>query len=152
VVVTGVVVVVGGAVVVVVGNIVVVEVEATVLLLLEVEVVGGIYVMVILSVPVLYAASYAVTVIMLLPSSRVIAAAAQLSVPIAVPAPPRLFTQVTSVTSRLSVAEPATATVLLEVINADEEVGTLIVTVGFWVSYGMPFISIDFVLSLFEVS
>ena len=105
------VVVVIGAVVVVVDRIVVVTVEVTVLVLLEVEVDGGLYVMVMLSVPELCAASYAVTVIRLFPASRVIAAAYQLPVPTAVPDPPLLFAQVTSVTPRLSVAEPATVIV-----------------------------------------
>jgi hypothetical protein len=131
---------------------VVVDVEITVLVLLELEVVGGVYVMVMLSVPVLCPASYAVTVIMLFPTSRGIAAADQLSVPTAVPAPPRLFTQVTWVTSRLSVAVPATAMVLMEVAKVGEAVGTVIVTVGLWVSGGVPFISTDFALSLFEAS
>lgn len=67
--------------------------------------------MVMLSVPELCAASCAVTVIMLLPSNRFILAAEKLSVPTAVPEPPLLFIQVTWVTSRLSVAEPATVIV-----------------------------------------
>lgn len=86
--------------------------------------------MVMLSVPELRTASYAVTVIMLLPASRVIGAADQLSVPTAVPVPPRLFAQVTSVTPRLSVAEPAMVMLLTEVINVGEEVGTVMVTFG----------------------
>ena len=108
--------------------------------------------MVILSVPEFCAASCAVTLIMLFPSNRIILAADQLSVPTAVPEPPLLFTQFTWVTSRLSVAEPATVIVLLAVTKVDEEVGEVMVTVGLWVSGGIPLISTDFALSLFEVS
>ena len=108
--------------------------------------------MLILSVPAFCAASRAVTVIVLFPSNRVIVVADQLSVPTAVPAPPLLFTQVTWVTSRLSVALPAMAMVPLEVTKAGEEEGTVIVTAGLWISGGMPFISTDCALSLFAAS
>jgi hypothetical protein len=41
---------------------------------------------------------------------------------------------------------------LTEVIKVGEEVGTVMVTFGLWISGGIPFISIDCALSLLEVS
>ena len=61
---------------------------------------------VMLAVAVLPAASRAVTVRTFAPVWRVIPPAVQLVVPVAVPLPPRLFTHVTWVTPRLSVAVP----------------------------------------------
>jgi hypothetical protein len=58
------------------------------------------------SVPVLPEGSYAVTVIMLSPDWRVIPVTDQEVVPVAVPEPPLLFTQVTLETLVLSEAVP----------------------------------------------
>ena len=59
-----------------------------------------------LAVPVLPAASWAVTVSTFVPSWMGIPLAVQLVVPLAVPLPPRLFTHVTWVTALLSHAVP----------------------------------------------
>ena len=69
-----------------------------------------------LSVPVLLAASRAVTVIILLPDCSEIPEADQADVPDAVPDPPRLFTQLTCVTPTLSDADPPRVMLLLEVL------------------------------------
>jgi hypothetical protein len=58
------------------------------------------------SVPVLPAASRAVTVSTFVPSRSTIPLAVQLVVPVAVPLPPRLFAHVTWVTPTLSDAVP----------------------------------------------
>src|SRR5947208_3248696 len=59
------------------------------------------------AVPVLPAASRAVTVSTFAPACRTIPSAVQLVVPVAVPPPPRALVQVTWVTPRLSDAVPA---------------------------------------------
>lgn len=71
--------------------------------------------MVILSDALLFAASRAVTVMMLFPTCKLIFETDQLVLPDAVPEPPLLFTQVTPVTLRLSAAEPAMLMMRLEV-------------------------------------
>ena len=69
-----------------------------------------------LAVPVFPAASLAVKVIVFAPSCRPMLAAVQVAVPCAVPLPPRLLDQVTSVTASLSLAVP------LKVITDDDVV------------------------------
>jgi hypothetical protein len=69
-----------------------------------------------LSVPVLPAASRAVTVITLSPGCSEIDEADQEVVPDAVPDPPWLFAQLTWVTPTLSEADPPRVTVLFEVL------------------------------------
>jgi hypothetical protein len=63
------------------------------------------------SVCVLPAASRAVTVITFDPVCSAIDVALQLAVPVAIPLPPRLFTQSTCVTALLSVLVPLNASV-----------------------------------------
>ena len=60
-----------------------------------------------LALPVLPAASRAVTVNTFVPSLRTIPLAVQLVVPVAVPMSPQLFAQVTRVTPKMSDAVPA---------------------------------------------
>ena len=67
------------------------------------------------SVPVFPAASHTVTVTILFPSCRMIPDTDQLTVPEAVPEPPRLLEKVTWVTARLSEAVPPIAIVPLPV-------------------------------------
>jgi len=67
------------------------------------------------SLPVLLAASRAVTVMMLVPASNAIPLTVHEAVPLAVPLPPRLFAHVTCVTPTLSEAVPPRLIVLLVV-------------------------------------
>src|SRR5438874_471508 len=68
------------------------------------------------AVPVLPAASCAVTVSTFVPACSAIPLAVQLVVPVAVPLPPRLFTHLTCVTPMLSAAVPASVSVVLLVV------------------------------------
>ena len=81
-------------------------------------------------VPLLPAASRAVTVITLEPDCSPIPLTDQFVVPVAVPLPPRLLLHVTCVTPTLSDAVPATARGLMFVVNVELEVGVVIATVG----------------------
>jgi hypothetical protein len=89
------------------------------------------------SVPVLPAASRAVTVSTFAPLCSAMLLAVQLVVPLAVPLPPRSFVHVTWVTPTLSDAVPPKFTVLLVVLYVLLEVGEVIVTVGAVVSGGV---------------
>ena len=68
-----------------------------------------------MSLPVLPAASMAVTVIVLFPDCKVMPVADQSAFPEAVPEPPLLLTQLTCVTPTLSTAEPPIAMVAVSV-------------------------------------
>jgi hypothetical protein len=74
---------------------------------------GGVYVTAIVSVPVLPAASRAVTVMTLTPLCRATLPLVQAVVPDAVPLPPCSLTQVTCTTPTLSLAKPLKPTVLV---------------------------------------
>src|SRR3990172_6494978 len=86
------------------------------------------------AVPVLPAASRAVTVSTLVPGWRVIPLADQVVVPVAVPLPPRSFAQVTRVTPMLSVVVPPRLSGLAPVVCVPDDVGEVIVTVGWLAS------------------
>jgi hypothetical protein len=89
---------------------------------------------VIASVPVLPAASRAVTVTTFAPDWSAIEAIVQDVVPEAVPEPPRSFAHVTCVTPTLSEAVPPSETAEEAVAYVDEDVGEVIVAVGAVVS------------------
>ena len=67
---------------------------------------GGVNVTVKVAVAVLPAASLTITVMTFCPLDRVMALSLQVFVPLQVPLPPRLFSQITDVTASLSEAEP----------------------------------------------
>jgi hypothetical protein len=87
-----------------------------------------------LAVPMLPAASRAVTVSTFDPDCRAIPLAVQLVIPLAIPEPPRLFVQVTWVTPTLSDAVPCRVREELAVVYAGPDVGDVIAIVGFVVS------------------
>jgi hypothetical protein len=89
-------------------------------------------------VPVLPAASDAVTVSTFAPERRAIPLAVQLVVPVAVPLPPRLFAHVTCVTPMLSDAVPPIVRGEVRVLYVGPEVGEVIATVGGVVSSATP--------------
>ena len=80
--------------------------------------------------PVLPAASRAVTVITLVPAWSATLLTDQLVLPAAVPLPPTLLLQVTCVTPTLSAAVPPSTNELEVVLKVLAAVGVLIVTVG----------------------
>jgi hypothetical protein len=82
------------------------------------------------AVPVLFAASRAVTVMTLLPGCSAMLLTVQFVVPVAVPLPPALFDQLTCVTPMLSDAVPPSANGLVFVVNAGSVVGVVMATVG----------------------
>ena len=73
-----------------------------------------------MSVPVLPATSLAVTVIVLFPDCRLMPVADQSAVPVAVPEPPLLLTQLTWVTPWLSEALPLRVMLLFDVVYVDD--------------------------------
>src|SRR5262245_15241170 len=85
------------------------------------------------AVPMLPAASRAVTVSTFDPDCRTMPLAVQLVVPVAVPEPPRLLAQVTWVTPTLSDAVPCRVMEALPVVYEAPD-GDVIETVGFVVS------------------
>src|SRR4029453_8575850 len=91
---------------------------------------------VMLRLPVVPAASRAVTVSTLAPGWSTIPAPDQLVVPVAVPLPPRSLLHVTWVTPTLSVAVPASASGLALVAYVAADVGVVMATVGGAVSGG----------------
>ena len=100
-----------------------------------VGVVPLVFVMVIVSVPILPALSLAVTVITLLPLERLIPEAFQLVVPIAVPLPPLSFAQLTLfIPLVVSEALPPKLIVELVEVYVESDVGLVMVTVGTAVS------------------
>jgi hypothetical protein len=88
-------------------------------------------------VPVLPAASRAVTVITFAPDWSAIEAVVQVVVPEAVPEPPRSFSHVTWVTPTLSEAVPPRPTVDPVVVYVADEVGDVMLHVGAVVSGGV---------------
>src|SRR3989304_6296055 len=82
------------------------------------------------AVPVLPAASRAVTVSTLVPGRSAMPPADQVAVPVAVPLPPRSLVQVTWVTPTLSAAVPPSASEVLLVLYVAPDVGDVIATVG----------------------
>jgi hypothetical protein len=90
------------------------------------------------SVPVLPAASRAVTVSTFAPIWRAIPLAVQLVVPLAVPLPPRLLFHVTWVTPALSDAVPPSVSEALLVVRVGLLVGVVMVTVGVPESVPVP--------------
>src|SRR5262249_47079302 len=82
------------------------------------------------AVPVLPAASWAVTVRRFVPSWMGIPLAVQLVVPVAVPLAPRLVAQVTWVTPTLSAEAPPPATTLLLVLLVDAALRDAIAMLG----------------------
>src|SRR3990170_4332052 len=86
------------------------------------------------AVPVLPAASRAVTVRTFAPGRSAIALADQDVVPVAVPLPPRSLVQVTWVTPTSSAAVPPSASEVLLVLYVAPDVGDVIATVGAVVS------------------
>ena len=100
-----------------------------------VGVVPLVFVMVIVSVPILPALSLAVTVITLLPLERLIPEAFQLVVPIAVPLPPLSFAQLTLfIPLVVSEALPRKLIVELVEVYVESYVGLVMVIVGAVVS------------------
>ena len=100
-----------------------------------VGVVPLVFVMVIVSVPILPALSLAVTVITLLPLERLIPEAFQLVVPIAVPLPPLSFAQLTLfIPLVVSEALPPKLIVELVEVYVESDVGLVMVIVGAVVS------------------
>ena len=95
---------------------------------------ASVFVTVNTSVATLPAASRAVTVIRLVPTTTGTEATDQLAVPVAMPLPPLLFVQVTCVTAASSEAVPASAIVAPAVAKVEAVVGVAIVTVGTFVS------------------
>src|SRR5262249_55451069 len=83
-----------------------------------------------MALPALPAASLAVTVRIFVPGRRAMPPAVQLVLATAVPLPPWLLTQVTSVTPSSSEAVPARVSVLLPVLKAGSVAGEVMVTVG----------------------
>jgi len=75
-------------------------------------------------------ASWAVTVMTLLPRVRATLGMVQLEVPVAVPLPPALLAQVTELTATLSAATPLTVIAALEETNVGLGVGTWMAMVG----------------------
>ena len=73
-----------------------------------------------LAVPLLPAASLAVKVMVFAPSCRPMLAAVQAVVPCAVPLPPLLLDQVTSVTASLSLAVPLRVITDVDVVDGPE--------------------------------
>jgi len=90
------------------------------------------------AIPVLPAASRAVTVSTLVPTWRGTALAVQLVVPAAGPLPPRLFAHVTWLTPTLSEAVPPIVIEVPEAMNVELEVGEVMVTDGAVVSAPVP--------------
>ena len=98
-------------------------------------VVPVLYVTCSVSVPELFAPSFAVTVITLSPLDRLKLEAVQLAVPVAVPFPPLLLLHVTvPMPLELSDALPPRLIVLVVVVYVELDVGLDIVTVGTVVS------------------
>ena len=95
---------------------------------------GGVYVTVSTSVPVLLAASLAVTVITLVPLYNVIPLRLHEVVPLQTPLPPLLLDQVTWVTPTLSEAVPPMFSELLLVEYVELVVGEVMVIEGSVVS------------------
>src|SRR5918994_1533508 len=90
-----------------------------------------------MSVPLLPAASSAVTVITFVPADRTTRATLQLVVPLVKPVPPRLLAHVTDVTPRSSDDEPPRVRSGDVVEYVDDDVGPRMETTGAFVSGGV---------------
>jgi hypothetical protein len=91
-----------------------------------------------MSVPAFPAASRAVIVITLVPDCKPMEGTLQLVVPVVLPLPPRLLTQLTEVTPTLSEAVPLRDTFVPAVVYPPSPVGDAITTVGGVVSAVVP--------------